>query len=148
MAATGVASSNRGAKVKKVDPSLAGQIIGRIITFIRMFVPGMVAKRIIGSVLLAVGLTDERVSELTGMSGRSVRELRKKLRDGASDNDLFGASGGGGRGRKLEDVEKFVIGKIESNDYHTHQEIADMIYDEYGIKVHRSTVLRMLKKRQ
>jgi transposase len=104
-----------------------------------------VAKRIIGTVLLEVGVPDARVSEMTGMSDRSVRELRKKLRERASDDDLFRASGGG-RKRKLKDIDSLIAEKIESNDYHTHQEIADMIYTEYGIKVHRSTVLRMLKK--
>ena len=145
MATTGEAGTNRGAKVKNLDPSLAGQIIGRIIAFMRIFVPEMVAKRIAGTVLVAVGVPDERVAELTGMSERSIRDLRKKLRDGAPDDELF-ASSGGGRGRKLEDVEQLIIEKVESNDYHTHQEIADMIHEEYGIKVHRSTVLRMLKK--
>jgi len=145
MATTETVGATRGAKVKKLDIGAAGQTISRIIAFLRIFMPETVARRIMSTVLLAVGIPDARVVELTGMSDRSVRDLRKKLRDGASDDDLFKASGGG-RARKLKDVEKLVAEKIANNDYHTHQEIADLIYNEYGIKVHRSTVLRMLKK--
>jgi len=146
MATTETKAASKGAKVKKLDPLAAGQIISRIIAFLRIFVAETVARRIASTVLLAVGLPDTQVTELTGMSERSVRDLRKKLRDGASDDDLFKASGGSGRGRKLKEVEQFIAEKIKGNDYHTHQEIADMIYEEHGIKVHRSTVLRMLKK--
>ena len=145
MVTSGTTGVKRGAKVKNLDPTVAGQTIGRIIAFLQVFMAEMVAKRIISTILLAVGVSDERVVELTGMSDRSVRDLRKKLRDGATDDDLFRVSGGG-RERKLKDVEKLIAEKIENNDYHTHQEIADMIYKEHGIKVHRSTVLRMLKK--
>ena len=145
MATDSTKVETRGAKVKNLDPSAAGQIIGRIIAFLRIFMVEMVARRVVCTVLLAVGIPDNRAAELTGMSERRVRELRKKLREGATDDDLFRASGGG-RGRKLGDLEKPIAEKIESNDYHTHQEIADMIYEEYGIEVHRSTVLRMLKK--
>ena len=140
---TVASSAKRGAKVKVLDPSAAEQTIGRIIAFLRIFMAETVARRITSVVLLAVGVPDMRVAELTRMSDRSVRDLRKKLRDG--DDDLFRASGGG-RERKMVDVEKLVVEKIESNDYHTQQEIADMVYQEYGIKVHRSTVSRLLKK--
>jgi len=147
MVATRERTTTRGAKVKNLDPSAAGQIVGRIIAFLRLIMAETVARRIISSVLLAVGVPDARVSELTGMSDRSIRDLRKKLRDGVSDDDLFRASGGW-RERKTKDVEALIAENIEKNDYHTQQEIADMIYSEHGIKVHRSTVSRMLKKNE
>jgi len=140
-----VSGAPRGAKVKNIDPSAAGQIVSRVIAFLRVFMAETVARRIISTVLLAVGIDDARVAELTGMSERRVRELRKNIRDGVTDDDLFRASGGS-RGRKMMDVEKLVMEKIENNDYSTQQEIADMVYEEYGIMVHRSTVSRLLKK--
>ena len=146
MIETGEGSAKRGAKVKMLDPSTVEQIIGRIIAFLQVFMAETVERRIMGIVLLAVGVTDVRVVELTGTRDRSICDLRKKLRDGADDQELFGVSGNGGRERKLKEVESLVADKIESNDYHTQQEIADMISKEHDIKVHRSTVSRMLKK--
>jgi hypothetical protein len=37
------------------------------------------AKRIASMVLIAVGVTNDRVTELTGLCDRSDRELRKKI---------------------------------------------------------------------
>ena len=145
MTKNSISGAPRGAKLKSIDPSAAGQLVGRVITFLRVFMAETVARRIIGTVLLAVGVDDARVAELTGMSERRVRELRKNIREGATDDDLFRASGGS-RGRKMMDVETLVKEKIENNDYSTQQEVADMVYEEYGIKVHRSTVSRLLKK--
>ena len=144
MTKNSISGAPRGAKVKHIDPSTAGQMVSRVITFLRLFMAETVARRIICAVLLAVGIDDARVVELTGMSERRVRELRKNIREGV-DDDLFRASGGS-RGRKMMDVEKLVMEKIENNDYSTQQEIADMVYKEYGITVHRSTVSRLLKK--
>ena len=146
MIETGEGSAKRGAKVKVLDSSVAEHIIGRIIAVLRVFIAETVARRIIGMVLLSVGVADVKVVELTGMRDRSVRDLRKKLRDGADDKELFGVSGNGGRKRKLMEIESLVADNIESNDYHTQQEIADMISKEHDIRVHRSTVSRMLKK--
>jgi hypothetical protein len=82
-------------------------------------------------------------TELTGLRGRSVRELRKKIKDGNADNGLFHA---GGREEKLKDIEGIIIERIENNSYHTQQETAGMVYDEYGIRVHRTVVGKLLKK--
>jgi len=82
---------------------------------------------------------------LTGLCDRSVRELRKNIKDGDLQKDLLQV-GGGGRKGKMKDVEALIIEKIESDNYHTQQEIADMIYAEHGIKVHRTAVGRLLKK--
>jgi len=54
--------------------------------------------------------------------------------------------GGGGRKRKLENVEETIIAEIEKNDYHSHQQIADMIQEKHGIKVSLKSVERLLKK--
>jgi hypothetical protein len=55
------------------------------------------------------------------------------------DGDLFHVGGGECKG-KLKDIEALIIEKIETNSYHTQQEIADMVYDEYGIKVYRTVI--------
>ena len=103
------------------------------------------AKRIVSIVLIVVGVPNDRVTELTGLCDRSVRELRKKIKDGNADDGLFHVGGGGCKG-KLKDSEGLIIEKIENNHYHTQQEIADMVYDEYGIRVHRTVMGKRLKK--
>jgi transposase len=103
------------------------------------------AKRIISIVLIAAGAQNERITELTGLCNRSVRELRKNLKNGEVGGELFQV-GGGGRKSKMANLEEFIIEKIESNNYHSQQEIADMVHEERGIKVHRTTVGRLLKK--
>lgn len=127
------------------DHDAAVRMIGKIISFLRNLMTETLAKRLVSIVLIAVGIPNGRVTELTGLCDRSVRELRKKIKDGNADDGLFHAGGGGGKG-KLKDLEELVIEKIETNNYHTQQEIADMVYDEYGIRVHRTVVGKLLKK--
>jgi transposase len=127
------------------DQDVAVRMIGKIIGFLRNVMTETLAKRIVSMVLIVVGISNERVTELTGLCNRSVRELRKKIKDGNADDSLFHVGGGGCKG-KLKDIENLIIEKIETNNYHTQQEIADMIYDEYGIKVHRTVVGKLLKK--
>ena len=54
--------------------------------------------------------------------------------------------GGGGRKGKLVDFEESIINEINTNNYHSHQQIADMIHETYGIKVSLPAIGRLLKK--
>jgi len=122
----------------------SGKIIAKIIKFLEMFMCKTLAKRIVSIVLISVGVADERITELTGVCNKSVRVLKKSMKNGEEDG-LFEV-GGGGRKKKLQDVESAVIEEIEKNDYHTKQQIADMIEEKYGIKVSIGTVKNILKK--
>ena len=97
-----------------------------------------------GMVLISVGVPNSHVSELTGLCDKSVRTLKTKLESGEI-NELFHVSGGG-RKRKLEDVEKAIINEVNNNNYHTQQQIADMVHEKFGIKVSANTIKRLLKK--
>jgi len=121
-----------------------GKIIAKIIKFLEMFMCKTLAKRIVSMVLISVGVSDERITELTGVCNKSVRVLKKSMKNGEEDG-LF-VVGGGGRKKKLQDVESAVIEEIEKNDYHTKQQIADMIEEKYGIKISLGTVKNILKK--
>jgi transposase len=134
-------------KSGQFDRDAAVRMIGKIISFLRNLTTETLAKRIVSIVLIVVGVSNDRVTELTGLCGGSARELRKKIKDGNADDGLFHA-GGGGRKGKLKDIEDLIIEKIETNNYHTQQEIADMVYDEYGIRVHRTVVGKLLKKNE
>jgi transposase len=74
-----------------------------------------------------------------------VRTLRKIVKGGDLSSNLFQVNGGG-RKSKLKDVENEITKKIEANNYHSQQEIADMVKSEYGIAIHRSGISRLLKK--
>jgi transposase len=132
-------------KSGQFDHDIAARMIGKIINFLRNVMTETLAKRIVGIILIAAGIPNDRAAKLTGLCDRSVRELRKKIKDGKAGDELFHVGGGGGKG-KLKDIERLIIEKIETNNYHTQQEIAGMVYDEYGIKVHRTVVGKLLKK--
>jgi transposase len=96
-------------------------------------------------VLISVGVPNNQVTELTGLCDKSVRTLKKALKSGEVDN-LFHI-GKGGRKGKLIEVEKAIFEEISKNDYHSQQQIADMINEKFGIKVSADSVARLLKKR-
>jgi len=130
---------------KAQEPSIdGGQIIKKVLDFFQLFMCVTLAKRLLSMILIAVNVSDNLITELTGLCGQSVRTLRKALIAGNIDS-LFHV-GGGGRKRKLADVEDDIIEEINSNNYHSHQQIADMIQEKYGIKVSLPVVSRLLKK--
>ena len=95
-------------------------------------------------VLIVLEIPNERITELTGLCDRSVRALRKIIASGDVDG-LF-SIGVGGRKRKLADVEEDIIEEINNNNYHSRQEIVDMIQEKYKITVSLPVVGRLLKK--
>jgi hypothetical protein len=120
------------------------QIIARIIAFLQLLMCETLAKRLVSMVLIAVDVPNNRVTDLTGLCDRSVRALKKALEaDGISS--LFHV-GGGGRKRKLIDVEESIIEEINNGDYHSQQQIADMILEKHKMKVSLPVISRLLKK--
>ena len=120
------------------------KIIEAIMKFLELFMRKTLVKRIVSMLLISLSVSDEKVTELTGLCNKSVRTLKKSMKNGETDS-LFVVSGGG-RKRKLKDVEEAVIEEIEKNDYRSRRQIADMIAEKYGIKVSVDTVKNMLKK--
>ena len=132
-------------KEEPINSIDAVPIINKTLTFLRLFVCETLAKRVVGIVLIAVGLSDSRVAELIGLCGKTVHTLKEGLEGGELDS-MFHVSGGG-RKRKLADVEGSIVEEINSNNYHSHQQIGDMIHEKYGIKVSLPVIGRLLKKR-
>ena len=120
------------------------QIINKVLIFFRLFMCETLAKRVISIVLIAIGLPDSRVAELTGLCDKTVSILKKRLENGEIDSMFHVA--GGGRKRKLADVEVSIVDEINNGAYHSHQQIADMIQERYGIKVSLPAIGRLLKK--
>jgi len=109
-----------------------------------MFMPETLAKRIVCIILLAVGMPIEQIAQLTGFCGKTVKLVRKKLREGGIC-DLFKV-GGGGRKSKTADVEQAIVDEINTNQYHSRQQIADMILEKHGIRLSVNAVGELLKK--
>ena len=123
----------------------ASEIFQLILNFLQLLMTQTLAKRIISMALIAAGIPDARVSELTGLCDRSVRALRKALEEGKTE-DIFQVRGGGGGRSKLAGVEQVIIKEIETGNYSSRQQIADMIYEKYGIKMSLSSISTLLKK--
>ncbi len=110
-----------------------------------MFIPVSLAKRIT-SVLLLAGISHDRVSELTGSCDRSVRVWKKQIANGDTDKLLMIGSGAG-RKSKFANIENQVLDEIEKGNYHTQQQIVDMVLEKFNVKVSLMAVSRLLKKR-
>jgi transposase len=129
----------------EIEPDTVSiQILKMVMTFLELFMCKTLAKRTMSLVLIAVGLSNSRITELTGLCDRSIRSLKKAVADGDMEN-IF-TVGGGGRKRKLADVEKEIVEEIETNNYHSRQQIADMILEKFKLKVSLFTVGRFIKK--
>ena len=126
------------------SPLETSLVITKVMQFLQLFMCETLAKRIMSMILIAVGMPNERVTELTGLCDRSVRALRKIIATGDVDGHF--TIGAGGRKRKLVDVEADIIEEINNSNYHSRQEIADMIQERYKIKVSLPVVGRLLKK--
>ena len=123
---------------------MAEKVIKKVMNFMKIFMTETLVKRIVSMIIISLGIPNKRVTELTGLCDRSVRALKKSLESGEIDS-LFHV-GGGGRKSKLKDIESSIIEEIEKNDYHSRQQIADMIEEKYGMKISLPVIGKLLKK--
>ncbi len=54
--------------------------------------------------------------------------------------------GGGGRKAKTAGIEDEILAELEKGNYHTRQQIADMIQEKFHISISPSAVGKFLKK--
>ena len=120
------------------------KITKMIIEFLKLFMCETLAKRVVSIVLILAGVSNKQVKILTNLCDKSVRVLRSKLEKGETEDLL--QVGGGGRKRRLIDVEQAIINEVNEGTYHTHQQIADMTAEKFGLKVSSATIRRLLKK--
>jgi transposase len=120
------------------------KIVKMIIEFMKLFMCETLAKRVISIVLILAGTPNKQVTMLTNLCDKSVRVLKSKLEKGETKELL--QVGGGGRKRRLIDVEQAIINEVNEGTYHTYQQITDMVAEKYGLKVSSATIRRLLKK--
>ena len=120
------------------------KIIKMIIEFLKLFMCETLVKRIVSIILILAGIPNKQVTTLTGLCDKSVRVLKSKLEKGETDKLL--QVNGGGRKRSLIDVEQAIINEVNESTYHTYQQITDMVFEKFGLKVSSATIRRLLKK--
>ena len=123
----------------------SNEIVKKVINFLKMFMPETLAKRIVCMLLLSVGTPLEEIREISGFCDKTIKNIEKKLKH-EEIGSLFEISGGG-RKSKVRDVEKEIIDEINAGQYHTRQQISDMIYEKHGIKISVNAVGELLKKK-
>lgn len=116
-----------------------------MIEFLQSFLPLTLAKRLVAIVLLAAGVPVPRVTELSGLCDRSTRGLVKSMRE-EDPAGLLAIKRGSGKKSRTAGFEDEIIAEIEQNNYHTRQQIADMIQEKFHVQVSVATVGRLLKK--
>jgi transposase len=135
--------STRGRPAKPMPDAVF--IIKAIVQFLKMFMTETIAKRIVGMVLIAVGIPNARITETIKLSDRSIWKLKKAIRSGCIEN-LFVIGHGSGRPGNAKGFEREIAEELEKNNYHTRQQIADMILEKFSIKMSVSAVGKLLKK--
>jgi transposase len=120
-------------------------MIAKIMMLLEVFLCKTLVKRIISIVLIEAGVSAEKITEMTGLCTRSVKDLKKSIDKGDTENIL--KVRGGGRPPILTDKEEAeVIKEINNNNYHSKRQTADMIEEKYKVKYSESSVANLLKK--
>ncbi len=128
----------------KLQEHTAG-VLKQAVGFLEVFLPKTLAKRFVAIILLAIGIPVKTATSLAGLSEKSLWTLHKQLSE-SDVSEIMVFHYGGGRSAKTSGLEEQILAEIETNNYHTRQEIADMILEKFHVKVSRTSVGRLLKK--
>ncbi len=127
-------------------PDDVADTLKQVIGFLKLFLTETLAKRLVALILLAIGIPVVDTVRLAGLSERSLWSLKKKMRE-VPVAELMVIKSGNGRKRKTSGIEEEILAELECNNYHTRQEIADMVEEKFHVRISRSSVGRLLKKR-
>lgn len=116
-----------------------------VLRFLQVFIPETTARKLICVILIATGVSVSRIRELVGLSDRSIQSAGRAVRDG-SIGSILAHKKTSGRKRKTVNVEEQIFAELENGNYHSRQQIADMIKEKFKITVSLSAVGRFLKK--
>jgi transposase len=130
-----------------LDNGRSIKIMGTIVSFLLMFVPKTLAKRIVAMILLAGDVPIPHVVKLSGLCERSVRELKRAMAE-KDVSGLLTLKNGSGSRSKTKGIEDEIIAEVERGNYHTRQQIADMVEEKFQVKISVTAVARLLKKRR
>lgn len=126
-------------------PDNASCILKQAIDFLQLFLPITLAKRLVAIILLAVGVPVKNAVGLAGLCEKSMWTLKKQVRE-KPVQDLMVIKAGSGRKAKTSGIEEQILAELDSDNYHTRREIADMIEEKFHVRMSVSAVGRFLKK--
>ena len=119
-----------------------------IISHLQLFMPITLARRLVSIILQLAGVPTQRITELTGLSDRTVRGQKKLVHETEDMGSLLTIKEGNGRKSKLVNIEDQVVAELEKGNFHSQQQIADMIKKTFHITISRAAVGQFLKKRE
>ena len=131
-------------KTVSVDNKNPDIIMEAVISFLSIFMPITLVKRVLSLVLIAAGLDNKNIHRLTGYGDSTIRKLRSDMRK-KSISELL-VIRGGGRKTKSDGIENDILNELEKGNYHTQQQIADMVKEKFNVTMSVSAVSRLLKK--
>jgi len=117
-----------------------------VIHFLQQYMTETLAKRLIGIVLIVAGMPNEIIIKNTGLSVRSIQRLKKQMESDTVDDIFALGYERCGKASKVKGLESSIAQELEANNYHTRQQIADMVYEKFGITWSVSAVGKFLKK--
>ena len=117
--------------------------IQTLIKWLGLLVTLTLAKRFVAMILLSLEFSINRVMELTQLSDRTVYDIKRKMNKQTPEAIavLLQIKSGRGREGALTDVEDEIIAEVNSNNYVSHQHIADMIKEKFKVTVQNSSFL-------
>lgn len=121
------------------------RIVQAVVGFLKTLMGEALAKRVVVALLLAFEIPHDYIVEATGLSDRSIWSIKKSIRSGKFDA-LFVLGHGGGRVGKATEFESEIAEELGKNNYHTRQQVADMILEKFGVRMSVSAVGKLLKK--
>ena len=86
-------------------------IMKAVVLFLQMFMPETLAKRVVCVVFIAIGIPNDRITELIGVSDSSIWRVKKGIRSGNID-DVFVINRGSGRPGKAKGFEHKIFDTI------------------------------------
>ncbi len=144
-----MAKARQDAESKKImaQDDKAPKRIQNILEFLNLLLPMTLAKRLVNMILIVAGVPIARCMELTGTSAKTTYALRKAIGEEEDLSKLLTLKNGTNKKSKTANIEEQIIAEIESNNYHTLRQIANMIKEKFKVTVSQWTVGRFLKKK-
>ena len=114
--------------------------------FLETMMPETLSKRTASALLIAAGLGNEKIVELTGMCIRSVRALRKLMEEEEATSSIFSIKPGSGRKKKTEGIEEEVFAELDKGECKTNQQVVDMLKEKFDIGATTQLASRLVKR--
>ena len=114
--------------------------------FLESLMPETLSKRTASALLIAAGLGNEKIVELTGLCIRSVRALRKLMEEQEATSAIFAIKPGSGRKKKTEGIEDEVFAELDKGECKNYQQVVGILKEKFGLEATRQLAARLVKR--